>query len=891
MDEADFDPALLSFATPNPAFAADIAAHTADRLAALKHRLDLRKKLNALLTPLALPVTDLNADVTADEQADITANPAYTPPAGEDFGTAAQADGSIASTDYVQLQTAATALKGTLFTDADIASLQQNIPDFVADLNARIQAANDVLDLGFLRSQTDIYRYRQIMMQNTDATRLATSPVLAQIALGTSAPATTEQIDTFFTTARQQSYTPVASPPYKAPAPPLRTVVAGARSTTLTGILNLINKPVLNVVQTPIKATPVLNLPVSSVPIKGGPVLRLTGTRLPAITLPATARSVPLTGAAPNAQAIKPIVRPSALSITQSPLELADTDVSLAALASDTPEAVQNQQALVGAQYDFRTTSIAERLAQSPSQEAIFYTGQNRFDVTQSILQLPLQVDDLSLGTKDASGKTQTLGDARNSATVLQGLQSAPLPNDADEGAALSAGIQMLEQHVIVLRQVEGRIAQYTAFIQQANTASTNIQNNVVAIDSALKNVEDTLDNARDAVVFSTALLADEQARDNGINAQRAAVLKTVPFVVYCRPRELQATVSEPTRALVPDISEAVVPEFLASTAPVPPELRQMTALLRNAPLDWFPGLWTVWDYFERPDVLLSLAQSMQTVAYQSSPVNAKTSITLDSSAYADKLNQAYTNQGTVLETYRQQRAYFTPDSISTLPLSTARSVLQPIISLSDLTRSDVGSKVGTPVSTTVDQITAIANGVYQLTGQVLPATRLKWADALYGTSDMTDLSNLAILPGWGDVRYDLRYELQTLDSWLFLQMNQGIAAAISFMSDVMRVAILLASHAPVSQIIEGSSIHSAPLANGTPVRVTVPSPRIYTSMPVTVHNNVGTIIAHGTVNDLSTTEASVRITSVVDKSVTTLPAGSSIRYSASGRAGNMVAL
>ncbi len=59
----------------------------------------------------------------------------------------------------------------------------------VDQLNAVIQEANQQIDLGFLRVQTDIYRIRQLMLNNSAATRLATAPSLAEIAQGESAVA------------------------------------------------------------------------------------------------------------------------------------------------------------------------------------------------------------------------------------------------------------------------------------------------------------------------------------------------------------------------------------------------------------------------------------------------------------------------------------------------------------------------------------------------------------------------------------------------------------------------------------------------------------------------------------------------------------------------------
>ncbi|NJN83784.1 MAG: hypothetical protein HC802_16920 [Caldilineaceae bacterium] len=68
---------------------------------------------------------------------------------------------------------------------------------FVDFLDGKVRSANDTIDLSFLRVQTDIYRLRQQVLGADEATRLATSPVLAAIAKGESAYATRKDLQSF----------------------------------------------------------------------------------------------------------------------------------------------------------------------------------------------------------------------------------------------------------------------------------------------------------------------------------------------------------------------------------------------------------------------------------------------------------------------------------------------------------------------------------------------------------------------------------------------------------------------------------------------------------------------------------------------------------------------
>ena len=68
---------------------------------------------------------------------------------------------------------------------------------FVEYLRQRIDRADDLTDNGFVKMQTDVYRVRQLMLGSTDATRLAVSPALAQIAHAETAIASQAQISTY----------------------------------------------------------------------------------------------------------------------------------------------------------------------------------------------------------------------------------------------------------------------------------------------------------------------------------------------------------------------------------------------------------------------------------------------------------------------------------------------------------------------------------------------------------------------------------------------------------------------------------------------------------------------------------------------------------------------
>ena len=69
----------------------------------------------------------------------------------------------------------------------------------IDDIGSTTSQADDLIDLGFSRLQAEIYRIRQIMLDNEEATKLATFPILAGIAKGSNAVALNEGLKAHFT--------------------------------------------------------------------------------------------------------------------------------------------------------------------------------------------------------------------------------------------------------------------------------------------------------------------------------------------------------------------------------------------------------------------------------------------------------------------------------------------------------------------------------------------------------------------------------------------------------------------------------------------------------------------------------------------------------------------
>ncbi|WBY06450.1 hypothetical protein PIB19_12670 [Sphingomonas sp. 7/4-4] len=68
------------------------------------------------------------------------------------------------------------------FLKQDFAQLEElGLDAFLGQIRARLDATNDAIDLGFIRARSDIYRVRQYMLGADSASRLVTSPTLADL--------------------------------------------------------------------------------------------------------------------------------------------------------------------------------------------------------------------------------------------------------------------------------------------------------------------------------------------------------------------------------------------------------------------------------------------------------------------------------------------------------------------------------------------------------------------------------------------------------------------------------------------------------------------------------------------------------------------------------------
>ncbi len=805
----------------------------------------------------------------------------------------------------------------SLLTADDLSNLQANgLQSLVTSLNSRISRANDLLDTAFLTTQTDIYRFRQNVLGATSATALATSPVLANIATGETASATADNLQTYINalqpppstttdyTPKPPTFTPPVISPIKIPVVlanhPVEFKVANVNLTPKVQTLrsHAVLASLGSIKQVGMFTTPAGASILSPINLSGlqQAASGVTGTSLAGnINLISTGGISTVINRIPISQTnigsiagtfLGPIIGPAAGGtdtagggIVPGPTQT----INQTPTAVVTPTDITSQSPLAGAQLNIRTLTIAERLAQSPSQEAMFYSIGNRLSFLQALQalesdlnlvadDLPILMDGLPTATTTAPAavpvEIHTFSEwmSPNTQPALLGkVQSPYLVNDSAEATLFSTGVRVVEQHTMLLRALESRVQQYVDFVTLCTNAINSIQSNIQQAQSYVNRLQNALAQNRQDVAFTTALLADETQRVNSVNTERQQVLQdAVQLVAYTRARTLESIDTAPSRQLVPANVTNPVPACLQQSAAIPPELREIIGQLREAPVTWIPAVASLVAKLERPMLLQQLAVSAQLRASLQVQLPAlPSSAAGENGVYASAISTVYSSNQQVFRSLQVQRASVQPAALTQMSWSTQVTQVQSIVAVNDLIAADaVHAEISNATARAVQQISSVATCLYTRVSAALPIERLGWAEYLSGAGISVQLQSLAILPGWNQLAYVDRQQMQMLVDWLFLQIDTSIPAATAFMSDVVRTAILLASDVPIDNIIPGSVVIRTQPSVGGSVSLNLSSARIASGMFVNLYSG-SDLAARAVVSDLDNSTVQTTITDV----------------------------
>lgn len=737
------------------------------------------------------------------------------------------------------------------FLAADFTILDDGgIDGFVAELEARLKATNDTIDLGFVRARADIYRVRQLMLGADTASRLVTSPALADLAVREeSARARSADIATYLKTAYQIDFR-------RDPDDPLQTV--------------------------PKRTTPAPTQP-------GATPQRFTTARTTmAFATPQFMTMTTLSGTSATTDL-------SGVRLTAR-RELQQSSVSVGALRSI--EATRIGISDVRAQLAIpglveRTATVAERLKPAPSVEAYNTALAGKLTVLNTLAGL---LGDAGVGTRP---KGIALGDLPapgyryrpageppaprikgSVADVLADMKKPPAQQEYDDLDALdeasnrheadyfSAAVRAIDNAIAQMRLVEGRVSLYEGLVQDAREVRTELVRQIGIADVRLRTVNIELEEARHDVGVAAALLAEEEARVAALNARRrATIARHVSAIMFRRPpradRVDELPVFESSAALAPSPVSVCLGEHQA----VPEEVRDYVGLLRDAPVAWFPAV------LERVRVIDRLEAARAALAAARARAAAHAAWAAQAAAMGRMLAavaRATAAQAAVLEQRRVAVMQIDLGAIAAMDLSVTHRALAETASLGDLAAGDHGRpELSRLAVAEIEQIGQVAACLHEAFGETAPAIRLAWAELLSEFDAPAPLAQLAGLPQWGDQPLDLRRTQQGLVDFLFSRIDRDRSEAEAAMNGLVRVCLLMAAHAPVDRVIPARLVAPAPARPGVRLDLALDIRLARIGQVAVVRGQANAVIARAVVEDLSDGVARARITESFQPTVT----------------------
>jgi hypothetical protein len=689
----------------------------------------------------------------------------------------------------------------------------RGLEGFMAYLRARIDRADDVTDFGFTHMQVDMHRIRQMMMTTSDASRLAISPALASIAKSDSALNVQAQIKEFITKVKLPRAAGATMSPAGAPASsvlPASAPVPASRST----VANFQQMAFLSPLQQVQQKSQAHLLLAPSAPVNivfANPVLGLS---------------------------------------------------------------------------EVRTAAIAERLKKPPSTEARDYALANRQRTVKELLGLlrqfttedhgatPALFEGFEIGglpgdpfLKDATSSDggpprQPLSYFDNNDERLAQLLVAPPITDADESALFTQTVALSDNTIAILRKLEGRLSAYRSALTRCEQALNALQGHIRSADMRLRQADDRLAEARHDVGVARALLEEEKARVLAVNERRARVLaEEVQYLAFVRPRESSNLLAAPRRVLDPGLLEAPVPACLREHDDVPDELDEMLKVLREAPAAYFVGAPAIMKRIDRPELLLRTIQSAQ---LRSTVVTQR--VVPSFSGMASKqgvhISQMLVRQTQAVAVRAQAVQRLDIQRLSSQSWQTVQREAEAVISLGDIIDGDHGKgEVSRRASELFERIAGVCTCLHAEFSGVQPVIRLEWAEVMSQFDEAPNLRNLGGLPRWSSIGYVDRRQMQAYVDVLFDQVPPTNEAAVALINDVVRMALLLASHAPVGRIVAGRMPRPVTAVRvGSRIPLTaLDNSRLRVGMQAMIYKG-NTLMARAMVEDVGQGEVSARL-------------------------------
>lgn len=778
------------------------------------------------------------------------------------------------------------------FLKADLNAVDENgIAAFLASVDARLKATNDAIDLGFVRARSDIYRVRQIMLGADAASRLVTSPALADLSVrDEGARATSKGIADFLKDAVT-----------RAPNDSVIKMAGGAVYVAPPTAGNYQPAVMTNNAAPAVRTAPAYQPAPAYRPAPAyqpAPAPRVAGLSVGIMNLPlmATTALTPQVVAAPVATPVATAAPAmiAAPALFQSAILRPTLNLSTIAINRDIDRYrvsdIQRQIPIAGLVE--RTASVAERLKPQPAVQALEYALASKAAVVTTLAGLSgasggrpigIALGDLPMpgyvrrAEKDVPTLAQLVEDMKKpkSAQLIDDADTLPT-NDTQkhESDYFSAAVQAIDNSIAIMRLVEGRVALFEELAESLRTLKADIQASANAAGAYLRSVDVEVAEARHDLATAERLRAEEAVRIDAVNLRRASILETrVNAVIWRRARAADLRDEVPLIEVASGLAPSAVAVCRREHEDAPDEIHDYVQLLREVPVSWFPAISAQVARIEKLESAQAALRTMIERAAMPRMLAAAAQVTA-TSRYLAGVQNAMVAGRQMVEARQAAVRMLDVSRITLLSLAEAHVQLTQTSTIGDLLSGTHRQPVLTRAAgEEIDAITTIAGCLHESFGEVPAIVRLGWAETLSEFDRPAPLANLAGLPGWGEVPIELRRALQGFVDWLFGRIDRANDEAEDAINELVRVCLLMASQAPVDKIVPAHLIAPAPARLGSKLFLALDVLKVRKGMTTLIRDDRDRIISHAVVDDIVDGRAQATITQVAAAITTITPA------------------
>ncbi len=482
----------------------------------------------------------------------------------------------------------------------------------------------------------------------------------------------------------------------------------------------------------------------------------------------------------------------------------------------------------------------------------------------------PEKVEELEKALIQREGKNKvSLKRTVLSKNIREGLFD-PNPTDGDEASYFSVGVAALEHALEAMRVVDQKLDEYRKVLKKCQAGLDVLRRNAKQWQDALAAIKTRLAELRHDALVTRSLFEEEKTRVAAINARRMRILtESVSVLAYVRPRLVEARADVPSLQLY-GVYVSPVAACLAEDYEATDELEDMLDLFRDVPIFWLKRARALLGRVTSVTHFVDLFRYAENRARRHIPLQtpaanaaAKTYNPKEFGLAVNKL--VYTHQQQRQQFY-QAKSAIDVQQLSALTWLSLKQKARDELSLADLIETGRGrSALAGRATAVLENIEDIAVCLYNRCNELTPAVRLQWANKISIFDAALNLQHLERLPAWDQIEVFMRRDLQNMVDWLFQQVDTKVPQAVALINDLVRVCILLASHAPVSTLIRGHVPAPAKGRSGDVIDLVVDKGSIKIGMIATVFSQ-DKVTAQGRVEDISQGAARIKVTHIPAK-------------------------